>query len=116
MRRFPWAVLLALLAGLGVGLLISWGIAPVRFVDTTPNTLRADFKTQMRSAIAAAYAADDNLPRARARLSLLGDTDSYQALSAVMAVVPSTKKLRSVAASQPAVCHRSPRAASVQVT
>ena len=82
MRRFPWAVLLALLAGLGVGLLISWGIAPVRFVDTTPNTLRADFKTQMRSAIAAAYAADDNLPRARARLSLLGDTDSYQALSA----------------------------------
>jgi hypothetical protein len=82
MRRFPWAFLLALLAGLGVGLLISWLIAPVHFVDTTPNTLRADFKDQMRSAVAASYAASGNLERARARLAQLDGANSIQALSA----------------------------------
>ena len=82
MKRQIWELLLALLAGLGLGLLYSWVISPVRYVDTTPNTLRADFKDQMRAAIAAAYATTGNLERARARLSLLGDADSIQALSA----------------------------------
>lgn len=82
MRRFPWGVILALLAGLGLGLLTAWGIAPVHFVDTTPNTLRADFKDQIRSVIAASYAATGNLERARARLALLDDSNSMQALSA----------------------------------
>jgi len=82
MRRFPWGILLALLAGLGLGLLYSWVLAPVHFVDTTPNTLRADFKDQIRSAIAASYAATGNLERARARLALLDNANSIQALSA----------------------------------
>ncbi len=82
MRRFPWSILFALLAGLGLGLLYSWVIVPVHFVDTTPDTLRADFKDQMRSVIAASYAATGNLERARARLSQLDDANSVQALSA----------------------------------
>ena len=82
MRRFPWDVLLALLAGLGLGLVYSWVISPARVTDAEPRTLRTDFKDQYRSAIAAAYAATGNLPRAQARLSLLGDSDPIEALNA----------------------------------
>lgn len=44
--------------------------------------LRNDFKDDFRSAIAAAYAADPDIERARARLTLLGDLDPYQTLTA----------------------------------
>ncbi len=82
MRRIPWDVLLALLAGLGLGLVYSWMISPPRIVNAEPVALRADFKDQYRSVIAAAYNATGNLPRARARLSLLGDADPIEVLSA----------------------------------
>src|SRR5512134_1118269 len=82
MRRIPWDVLLALFVGLGLGLVYSWIISPTRIVDAEPVALRADFKDQYRSVVAAAYAATGNLPRAQARLALLGDTDSVEALNA----------------------------------
>ena len=82
MRRFPWSVLLALLVGLGLGLAYSWRIVPRAIDDASPGALRADFRDQYRAAIAAAYAATGNLPRAQARLALLGDADSVQALNA----------------------------------
>jgi hypothetical protein len=82
MRRFPWEALLALLVGIGLGLVYAWVVAPVRYVNTAPNTLRSDFKETFRSVIAASYAATHNLDRARARLSLLGDADPVEALSA----------------------------------
>lgn len=82
MRRVPWGILLALLAGLGLGLIYSWVISPARVTDAEPLTLRNDFKDHYRSAIAAAFAATGNLPRAQARLSLLGDSDPIEALNA----------------------------------
>ena len=84
MRRISWwrlGAILALLAGLGLGLVYSWVISPLGVSDAEPITLRADFKDQYRSAIAAAYAATGNLPRARARLALLGDSNSVEALN-----------------------------------
>ena len=84
MRRISWwrlGTILALLAGLGLGLVYSWVISPLGVSNAEPITLRADFKDQYRSAIAAAYAATGNLPRARARLALLGDSNSVEALN-----------------------------------
>lgn len=75
-------ITLALLAGFGLGLAYSWLLAPVTYVDATPSLLRADFKDQYRIIISASYAANQDLPRAQARLSLLGDTDPISALSA----------------------------------
>lgn len=75
-------ILLALLAGIGLGLVYSWILSPVTYVDANPSLLRADFKDQYRLVIAASYAATQNLPRARARLNLLGDADPVAALSA----------------------------------
>ena len=68
-------ILGGLALGLALGLLFAWLIAPVKYVDTAPGSLRADFKDQFRIMIAAAHAANGNLPRAQVRLALLGDPD-----------------------------------------
>jgi hypothetical protein len=82
MKRFPWEVIPVLAIGIGLGLFYAWMVAPVRYVNTVPNTLRADFKDQYRILIAASYASTHDLPRAKSRLELLGDSDPVQALSA----------------------------------
>lgn len=91
--RLSAPFLLALLAGLGLGLLIAWVIAPVEYLDAAPASLRADYKDQYRLMVASAYAANGNLERARSRLTLLEDPDSVQALTA--------QAQRALAAGQP---------------
>jgi hypothetical protein len=75
-------VIFALLVGIGLGLVYSWVVSPVTYVDANPALLRADFKDQYRVVIADSYAATQDLARARARLNLLGDLDPVAALSA----------------------------------
>ncbi|HEY3312633.1 MAG TPA: hypothetical protein VGK00_13410 [Anaerolineales bacterium] len=75
-----WYLLSGLVLGLGMGLLVSWVLAPVEFVDTTPASLRTDFKDEYRFLIASAYAADNDLPRAQARLGTLGNSNPVKAL------------------------------------
>lgn len=81
-KLFPLVLLLALAIGFGLGLAYAWVIAPVQYVEAEPRLLRDDFKDHFRSAIAAAYASNADLERARARLELLGDPDLSQALAA----------------------------------
>lgn len=81
-KLFPLILILALTAGFGLGLTYAWVIAPIQYVDAEPRILRDDFKDHFRSAIAAAYAANMDLERARVRLDLLGDPDPSQALVA----------------------------------
>jgi hypothetical protein len=81
MRRIPWDVLLALLAGLGLGLAYAWVVSPRAITDATPASLRLDFKDQYRAVVAAAFAANGNLPRAEARLVLLRDPDPIEVLN-----------------------------------
>jgi len=81
MKRFPFDILISLLLGLGLGLAYAWAISPLRVVDADPIALRTDFKDAYRSAIAASYAATGNLPRAEARLALLGDANSLDTLN-----------------------------------
>jgi len=66
--------------GIAIGVMVGWSVAPTPNVDTTPLTLRSDFKDQYRYMIAAAYSADGNLGRAQARLALLGDASPVKAL------------------------------------
>ena len=82
MRRFPWDILLALVVGIGLGLVYAWMIHPKAVTEADPSTLRTDFKEQYRSVIAAAFAANKALPRAQARLQLLRDADPVEALNA----------------------------------
>lgn len=82
MRHFPWLLLLALLVGIGMGVYYSWVVSPVQYVDTTPDSLRANFKDHLRAVFAGAYASTGNLERARIRLGLLKDPDLLKALDA----------------------------------
>jgi hypothetical protein len=74
-RRGHWYLLTGLALGLVVGLLYAWLISPVKYINSSPASLKTGFKEQYRALIAAAYAADNNLTRAKARLELLGETD-----------------------------------------
>ena len=80
-NRGPWYLITGLVLGIVAGVLFAWILQPVRYTNTRPASLRADFKDQYRALIASAYLADGNLVRAKARLELLGDADMYQALA-----------------------------------
>lgn len=80
-NRGPWYLLTGLVIGVSLGLLYAWVFQPVKYVDTSPDSLRADFKDQHRALIAAAYLGNSDLLRARARLELLQDADMFRALT-----------------------------------
>jgi hypothetical protein len=65
-------ILLGLALGLVVGLLYGWVIQPVEYVDTAPNTLREDFRSDYVLAIAEAYQAHQDLTKAQVHLGTLG--------------------------------------------
>jgi hypothetical protein len=69
---------IAIAAGIGLGLLVGWVIAPVKYVDTTPDSLRADYKADYVLMVAETYQADGNLGQATQRLALLGKQPSLQ--------------------------------------
>jgi hypothetical protein len=61
--------------GLGLGLYVGWVALPVEYVNTAPASLREPAKDEAVLMIATAYAGDQDLETARARLAELGYTD-----------------------------------------
>lgn len=77
-------LVLGIAVGLAAGLIFGWVVQPSGGHATTPSSLRADFQEEYTALIAAAYAASNDLPRARARLELLpgaGEADHIAALA-----------------------------------
>lgn len=64
--------ILAVAAGIGLGLLYGWVISPVELVETSPATLRIDYKTDYILMTAEVYAANDDAEAAVCQLALLG--------------------------------------------
>jgi hypothetical protein len=65
--------LLAIAIGVGLGFLYGWVINPPAASNTSPVTLRADYKADAVLMIAEIYHHDENLTGAQARLAQLGD-------------------------------------------
>lgn len=80
-NRGPWYLLTGLVVGAVAGLLYAWAVQPVQYTNTTPASLRADFRDQYRALIASAYVSNGDLVRAQARLNLLRDADTYRVLA-----------------------------------
>jgi hypothetical protein len=80
-ERGHWYLLTGFVIGIVLGLVYAWLISPQQYQDTSPASLQPEFKDQYRAMIAAAFVATGNLPRAEARLALLGDSDAVLALS-----------------------------------
>ncbi|KAF0107872.1 MAG: hypothetical protein FD146_1503 [Anaerolineaceae bacterium] len=81
LRRIPWLLVGGVALGVALGLVYTWIVSPVTYVDAAPDALRSDFKDQYRVLIASAYQADGDLDRARARLASLRDPDPAAALT-----------------------------------
>jgi hypothetical protein len=70
MRRWLW-ILLGLAAGVGVGLLIGWVVAPVQYYDTVPAQLHPVYQREYVRLVAFTYAVTGDLDVAAARLARL---------------------------------------------
>jgi hypothetical protein len=65
--------IIAILLGAALGLSYGWIFSPVRYVDTSPDTLRIDYKTDYVLMVAEAYQNENDLGLAVRRLALLGN-------------------------------------------
>lgn len=84
MNRNQWiALALGFALGLALGLLFTWTISPVEYVDTAPASLRQDFRQEYMTLISAAYASTGDLNRAKARLDLFPNPDHATSLAAL---------------------------------
>jgi hypothetical protein len=73
MKPTRWIfIFLALLIGIGAGLAYGWVIDPIKFYDLTPDTLRADYKTDYVLMTAEAYRLEQNPGTAARRLAIFG--------------------------------------------
>jgi hypothetical protein len=65
---------LVILVGIAGGLAYGWVLNPVKYVDTTPDTLRVDYKSDYVLMVAEVYRANSDIAQAEKRLALLGET------------------------------------------
>ena len=80
-NRSRWIfIVLALIAGIGIGLMYGWVIDPVDFFDLTPDTLRADYKADYVLMTAEAYRVEQDTGLAARRLAIFG-TQSPSAIA-----------------------------------
>ena len=73
MKSYRWIFIsLALLAGIGLGLAYGWVMDPVDFFDLTPDTLRADYKSDYVLMVAEAYHVERDPDLAARQLAIFG--------------------------------------------
>ena len=72
MKTIAFRVAVGLVIGLAAGLIYGWVLRPVKYVDTSPDTLREDFRADYVLMTAQAFGGDDDLESARVRLAALG--------------------------------------------
>jgi 3-hydroxyisobutyrate dehydrogenase-like beta-hydroxyacid dehydrogenase len=77
LKRIPWVLFAA--GGLALGVLLGvwygWRISPVRYVNTTPDLLRQDYRDDYILMVAEVYSADHDLGLAVQTLGRLGAAD-----------------------------------------
>jgi hypothetical protein len=76
--------LLAIALGVALGLIYGWLISPVEYVDTTPETLRADYRADYVLMVAEVYHKEGDLDLAARRLAVLGSRSPVQIAAAAL--------------------------------
>jgi outer membrane PBP1 activator LpoA protein len=70
--------LLAILIGIAAGLYFAWVVRPVQIVDTTPDTLRIDYRADYTLMVAEIYGMEQDPAAAARRLGRLGSEPPAQ--------------------------------------
>ena len=65
--------LIVILIGAAIGMVYGWIINPVEYVDTSPDALREDYKTDYVLMVAETFRAETNIGLAARHLAILGD-------------------------------------------
>ena len=65
--------ILAIMVGAVLGALYGWLVSPVEYVETAPDSLKVDYKTDYVLMVAEAYHRDADISLAVRRLALLGE-------------------------------------------
>jgi hypothetical protein len=65
-------ILLAVLLGIGLGLVYGWVLNPVQYTDITPEALRSDYQTDYVLMVSEAYHLEQDPELASRRLAALG--------------------------------------------
>lgn len=81
----PGFLLAAAAAGLLLGLIYGWGIQPVEYYDTGPDSLRVDYRTDYVLMVAEAYDGEGDIDRAIQRLAALGPRPPFETASEALA-------------------------------
>jgi len=76
--------ILSIIIGAGLGLYYGWVISPVEYVDTTPATLRADYRTDYTLMIAETFHNEQDAEAAARRLALLGSEPPASLVAAAL--------------------------------
>lgn len=76
-----WArFIVAIIVGIGLGLLYGWVIDPPEYTNTSPSDLRQDFKTDYVLMVAEMYQAEGDAQAAVRRLAYLGDQEATKTI------------------------------------
>jgi hypothetical protein len=78
-RWFLFLVMIAI--GAAGGLYYGWVVDPVEYVDTSPDSLRIDFKTDYVLMVAEAYQVEGDLTMAVRRLAALGEATPEESVA-----------------------------------
>jgi hypothetical protein len=76
--------LIAILIGIAAGLYYGWEISPVEYVDTSPDTLSIDYKTDYVLMAAEAYQIERDPTLAIQRLAVLGGDPLEMVVQAIL--------------------------------
>jgi hypothetical protein len=76
--------LIAVILGAAVGLFYGWVVNPVEYADISPQSLRADYKTDYVLMVAEAYQVDHELDLAVRRLAVLGSGSPTDLVSSAL--------------------------------
>ena len=65
-------LIIGLVSGVLIAVVYGWLVRPVEYIDTSPDSLRIDFRTDYVLMVAESYTADEDLTLAQIRLAALG--------------------------------------------
>ena len=65
-------LVIGIIFGALIAVLYGWLVRPVEYIDTSPDSLRIDFRTDYVLMVAVSYSGDQDLTLAQVRLAALG--------------------------------------------